>query len=250
MEHMEEQQPFKSLIAASSLVTALLYVAGFAYRWTYYYNFGVPELVYEMNIQSFFFVAMELIRTPGNFLKTFGILGACLAVFEALALYVRRIIMPRISISTSSANTSTKSGGNLLIDSLRAILIVSIIYSLSSQLGYKSFLNASIDSERNPRPRVILIDNRPSALAGKAACGSDYNEAINVIGSRKQLRLLLDSYATCSSTTSGIWRLLHRDSNFIYLFASSAQANRESDIKMKPRVFIIPNSSNVDLFFW
>ena len=247
---MEEQQPFKSLIAASSLVTALLYVAGFAYRWSYYYNFGVPELVYEMNIQSFFIVAMELIRTPGNFLKTFGILGACLAVFEVLALYMRRRIFPRMASSTSSTNTSTKSGGNLLIDSLRAILIVSVIYSLSSQLGYKSFLNASIDSESNPRPRVILIDNRPTDLAGKAACGSEYNETINVIGSRKQLRILLDSYATCSSTTSGIWRMLHRDNNFLYLFTSSSQANIQTGIKVRPRVFIVPNSSNVDLLFW
>ncbi len=193
---------------------------------------------------------MELIRTPGNFLKTFSTLGACLALFEVLTFYIRRRFLLKIPNPRSSTDTSTKSGGSLLVNSLRAILIVSIIYSLSSQLGYKSFLNASIDSERNPRPRVILIDNRPSAIAGKAACGSDYNETINVIGSRKQLRILLDSYATCSTASSGIWRLLHRDNKFLYLFASSSQASSESGIRVKPRVFIIPNSENVDLFFW
>lgn len=271
---MEEQQPFKSLIASSSLVAALLYVAGFAYRWSYYYNFGVPELVYEMNVQSFFIVAMELVRTPANLLKTFGALGACLAVFEIFLIFMRRKILATAPKSTNSMNISMKSGSNLLIDSLRAILILLIIYQLSSQLGRKSFLNDSTDSVNNYRPRVIIIDNRPSA--GKAACGSAYNNSINVFGSRQRLKFLLDNNATCSNTISGTWRLLHRDSNFLYLFLASPTpdsyesakkvkpwvlnflylfsnpppASPESEVRVKPWVTILPNSSDVELFFW
>ena len=33
--------PFTSLLAAGSLVFAVLLVAGFSYRWTSYYNFGL-----------------------------------------------------------------------------------------------------------------------------------------------------------------------------------------------------------------
>jgi len=41
----EKAQPFSALIKASSLIVAVLYLAGFSFRWGYYYNFGVQHLV-------------------------------------------------------------------------------------------------------------------------------------------------------------------------------------------------------------
>jgi hypothetical protein len=62
------RQPFGALISVSSLLAALLYVAGFAYRWAYYYNFGVQHVVFKLGVQSFLVTAIELIRTPHNLL--------------------------------------------------------------------------------------------------------------------------------------------------------------------------------------
>ena len=38
---VSKAQPFGALIAPSTLVVAVLYLAGFSYRWSYYYNFGL-----------------------------------------------------------------------------------------------------------------------------------------------------------------------------------------------------------------
>ena len=62
----EKVNPFAALIGVSSLLAALLYVAGFSYRWSYFYNFGVQHLVYKLGFQSFLITALELIRTPRN----------------------------------------------------------------------------------------------------------------------------------------------------------------------------------------
>src|SRR5215831_11408945 len=64
-------KPFSALISISSLLIGILYVAGFAYRWSYYYNFGVQHVVFTLSVQSFLVTSFELIRTPSNVLAFF-----------------------------------------------------------------------------------------------------------------------------------------------------------------------------------
>jgi hypothetical protein len=47
-EKSDKAQPFKALIAASSIIVAVLYLAGFSYHWSYYYNFGVHHLFFGL----------------------------------------------------------------------------------------------------------------------------------------------------------------------------------------------------------
>ncbi len=63
---IENRNPFGALLGVSALIAALLSVAGFTCRWSYYYNFGVQHLVFTLNFQSFLITAIELIRRPEN----------------------------------------------------------------------------------------------------------------------------------------------------------------------------------------
>jgi hypothetical protein len=83
-ETSEGTQPFKALLAASSLISALLYLAGFAFRWSYYYNFGVPHLIFSLSLQAILTSSMEMIKQPKNLLLTVACLGGSLVLVDLL----------------------------------------------------------------------------------------------------------------------------------------------------------------------
>src|SRR5215831_10946089 len=56
--------PFKALIAAWSLMFVVLSVAGYSYRWNYYYNFGLQSLVFGAPLDSLPVYAIEIVRNP------------------------------------------------------------------------------------------------------------------------------------------------------------------------------------------
>src|SRR5690349_15050108 len=62
-----EASPFGMLLGSSSLILAILFVAGFSYRWSYYYNFGLRYLALQVPVQSTVIGAIDLVRTPANF---------------------------------------------------------------------------------------------------------------------------------------------------------------------------------------
>src|SRR5579871_1890846 len=82
--------PFASLLAASSLVFAVLLVAGFSYRWTYYYNFGLKDLALAIPVQSVLLGALELIRTPSDALFTICVVALPLVVLNSILLVLDR----------------------------------------------------------------------------------------------------------------------------------------------------------------
>ena len=82
----EKAQPFSALIKASSLIVAVLYLAGFSYRWGYYYNFGVQHLVFNLSFQSILTASMEMIRLPRNLLITTVSLVGILLLRNPLAI--------------------------------------------------------------------------------------------------------------------------------------------------------------------
>src|SRR5260370_27211087 len=86
-----KSQPFGALIAASSLIVAVLYLAGFSFRWSYYYNFGVQHLVFGLSFQSILTASMEMIKLPANLLITTVSLIATLLIVNLVIFGIRRI---------------------------------------------------------------------------------------------------------------------------------------------------------------
>src|SRR5262245_3249004 len=120
--------PFGALLAASSLVAAILYVAGFAYRWSYYYNFGVQHIVYELGFQAVLMTAIELVRTPEHFLLflfwialPLVLVNALLSVVERGAQITHNALYRRVA---SAALRLLGLGSPLVVDAIRALVLI------------------------------------------------------------------------------------------------------------------------------
>src|SRR5262245_51787198 len=61
---VEPRSAFSALIGASSIVVAVLYATGFAFKWAYFYNFGVQYIVYTQSVSAIVISAIELVRQP------------------------------------------------------------------------------------------------------------------------------------------------------------------------------------------
>ena len=86
-----ERKAFGALIGAASIVVAVLFVAGFSYRWSYYYNFGLNHLLFGFSVDSVLASAIELIRKPANAAFTIGIVVASLVVVRVVLLIINAL---------------------------------------------------------------------------------------------------------------------------------------------------------------
>lgn len=217
-------QPFKPLIAASSLILALLYLAGFAFRWSYYYNFGVPHLVFSFSVQAILTASMELIKEPRNLMAVALVLIVSLVVVNLLISAARRTSQWQRpgKLQTLIAAVVRLLGfeNALVIDCARALVVFYVVYMLSSQVGYSRFRKDIVNSRENLLPAVTAIvegdDNLP------VACGKQWPTGTNFVGNGKLARELEQYHRTCTSETT-VWRLLYRDDKSIYLFASETK---------------------------
>jgi hypothetical protein len=237
-------QPFRALIASSSLITATLFVAGFSYRWSYYYNFGVPQIVYGLSPQSFFIAAMEMIREPVNLFHTIPCILAVLIGLElALALGQKSIrllsiVLPSRIVQLFKASSFDSS---LAADCARGATLLFTVFALASNIGYSHYLSAAMDTIDNSVPLATAVlsksDNESTTGLG---CGTGFNEKISVIGDMKRLRQVMEINATCSLPSTGRWRLLYRDVNTAYIFSSM---NELAPKGSRPLTIILPSSS-------
>jgi hypothetical protein len=241
---LEKTSPFSALISVSTLLAALLYVAGFSYRWSYYYNFGVQHVVYKLNFQSFLITAIELIRTPRNLMLFLAyivvpvfILNLILGILRTTAKY-DKTVGKIIASSMRVVGLESQLG----VDLLRAAIIVYSIYIFSSRLGYESFKAHVVNSYDNPLPAVtVVINDKGHELA--LSCGAKSKYGFQLIGDAKKIRIIQDAFRTCSSDAI-TWRLLYRDSDSIFLFASEPAEMAKGK---RPLTLIVPNSNNVFL---
>ena len=235
-------KPFSSLIAISSLLTAALFVAGFSYKWSYYFNFGVPQIIYELNLQSFLMAAIEMIREPQSLIYTVPLLVLAVISLELL-LVVTRIAFMRlfqyVPRKVSAFFVSSRFDYVLAADCARGATLLFAIYALASSIGYSHFLTAIEDSRYNPVPLVTAVLSS-SGEVSHLGCGKGFNENTAVIGGLKAYRDKMLGNITCNSQSTGSWRLLHRDSNFIYLY-QSLDPNTFSG--SKPLTIVLPSSS-------
>lgn len=239
---LDKAGPFGALIAASSLIAALLYVSGFSYRWAYYYNFGIQHIVFDLTFQSFLITAIELIRMPKNLFLSFLLIICPLIVLNGIIQFIRRaaasewnpwVKKPAVVLTTVFGLESP-----LIVESLRAVLIVYTVYMLSSHVGYVRFREHIIDSPDNPLPKVaVVIGKGEDANKLALSCGANTVPSVQVIGDAKRIRLIQEAFRTCN-TRGTTWRLLYRDKGSIVVFASKTRPAG------RPLTLVLPNNEN------
>lgn len=237
-------QPFGALIAASSLVVAVLYVAGFAYRWSYYYNFGVQHIVYELGVQVIVMTAIELVRTWDHLLLLALGVAVPLVLVNLLLAGLRRLRRSaRAGTGLTSALGALGLDSSLVVDALRALVLIYATYMVSSQLGYWTYTRHIVDSPDNPLPRVtVVLGDQEGGPARPLACGAEGRDT-PVVGDARTLREIQETFRTC--TGRGIvWRLLYRGGGTLVLFASEPAARIRG---RRPLTVVIPASDATSL---
>jgi len=234
--------PFGALLGASSLLVAVLYVAGFAYRWAYYYNFGAQHIVFSLSFPSILITAMELVKQPGNLLLSFLVILCPLILLNSV---VGHITQAGRSAESTPLNKGARVCTRLLaldsplvVDSLRAALLLYTTYMLSSQAGYAAFKQHSVNSPGNPLPAVtVIFGANQEKGTGPLSCGAQKDSMTQLIGDAEELRLVQEAYRTCSIGDTK-WRLLYRDHESIIIFASEVAGSGR-----RPLTLVLPTSA-------
>jgi hypothetical protein len=245
-------RPFKALIAASSFFVVVLAVAGFSLRWTYYYNFGLQNIVIEAPLSSLAFSAVEIIREPENIVTLLRLGLEFLVPFEILLWVLQRLSRsPRPFLRRNNEIAAIFSGlrGSLFADVIRASLIVFVAFRAGGIAGFDDYKVNVVDGT-SQLPRVTAIVNPADDAAKNAAfpfaCDTrplvdrTTPTAVPAFVGDPQTVTRINSGITCSSDTQR-WRLLYKDDKFVYIFLTVTEYGP------RPETLIIPNSDRLAL---
>jgi hypothetical protein len=184
----EDHSPFKALLAAWSLVVVVLAAGGFSSRWNYYYNFGLQNLVFQVPLTSLPVHAIEIVRNPENLIDLLKWVVFLLVPFEILhfalvwaANAARERWEDHIAWQSESSfgravSRLFKPGSPLLVDAIRAGLIVYIAFYVGGLAGTRDYrANVVEPTSRLPKwPRLWLpvppmagLGCRSSAIRGR-----------------------------------------------------------------------------------
>lgn len=238
--------PFKALIAGWSLAVVVLAVAGFSLRWTYYYNFGLYSLVLDAPLERLPVYAIEILRSRESladlaWLATTRLLPFHIALM-ALAL-ARQSTYRGLRVAAELTARITALDKALVVDTITAGIIITIAFVAGGNAGYRTY-NANVVEGTSRLPRVTVI-----ALADDAAAQLPITCDLARLTERTSptkrpfigdphMVDLMSGGAGCSSETRR-WRLLLRDDEHIYLFATV------SDIGRRPETLVLPTSDKV-----
>ncbi len=241
----EKALPFAALLGVSSLLAALLYLGGFAYRWSYFYNFGVQHIVFRLGAQSFLIASFEVARSSAGQLHLVLWVLLPIVAFNALLAGFRRLADGEGRGARAAAFTLRGSGlsSPLTVDLVRAAILLFGTYAVASTAGYQTFRAHAADGPANPLPAVtILLDD--AAKLGPLrvlACGAiDAAPApLSFIGDGDRLRALMRDLRTCGGPDSRwTWRLLYRDDQEVFVFAATAADLKAGDVR--PLTLAVP----------
>jgi hypothetical protein len=232
--------PFKALIAAWTFVAVAISVAGFSQRWAYFYNFGLQDLALAAPLSSLPVFAVQALRDSQN-------LGTCLLMIlefllplqiaeigiQALRVWRERSRAAKMVFSGVAALGLTNP---LVLDSIRAALVVYIAFVVGGIAGYRDYL-FNVSEVTSRLPHVTLVGRQGEnglpwecgSSNGKSGAGKFF------IGSPLTVRRM-EMSATCSPDWS-TWRLLYRDDHFIYVF------NTVQDLRSRPDTLVVPTES-------
>jgi hypothetical protein len=240
--------PFKALLAGWSLVIAVLSVAGYSFRWTYYYNFGLPSLVLTAPLASLPVYAIEIIRNPDNLAHLVKLIVLYLLPLNLALLALKR--------ARNFQHTTLRAGARFVIrllalenpfvvESMTATLLLFIAFHVGGEAGYRAYLNNALEStSKLPRATLISMTGSPE-LPQSIACDTralkDRGVTVTppLIGDPMEA-VRLGGGAACSNDNRS-WRLLLRDDKFIYLFATVRTVGE------RPETLVLPNSDKTTL---
>ena len=238
--------PFSTLLAASSMVLAVLLVAGFSYRWAYYYNFGLKDLAIQAPVQALAISALELIRTPAEAWSTLLIVALPMFVLSFTIAALQRLGASSSQHSRLRALATWSVSSPLMLDSARAVVLLYTAYWAGSEAGLRKFLTHVVESPANSLPKVTVAGGgKTQDVSFPIACTpADWTGAAPgrsavppVVGSPAAVDAFRQGLA-CNAQGTRSWRLLYRDDRFIYLFATGAAEAR-------PATVILPNNDSI-----
>jgi hypothetical protein len=233
--------PFATLLATGSLVLAVLLVAGFSYRWAYYYNFGLKDLAIQAPVQSIAISALELIRTPSEAWRSLLIVGVPMAVLSLLISLIQRLTSRYQTVMKHwpwSALISMVIENQLVIDIVRAIVLIYAAFWAGSEAGYQKFMVHIIESPANTLPTVTVVisdkaADRPSAIsctqADWSASPLKQLPSTPIVGSSSTIKAFREGLG-CNVRGYRTWRLLYRDEKFTYLFVTGKGVARPTTL--------------------
>jgi hypothetical protein len=253
-EQLEEQAitavspPFKALIAAWSLIFVVLSVAGYSFRWNYYYNFGLQSLVFGAPLDSLPVYAIEIVRNPAAI--------AHLIVLALIYLLPFQLLLIALQAMRKTRRKHLRSGGEfivrvlgldnrLVVEGMVAALIIIIAFRAGGDAGYQAYIRNVVEGRSN-LPRVTAIaragsSDSPLPITCDTHTFKDAAPSVSFLGEPEAVADLR-SGTTCSTRQTS-WRLLLRDEKFVYLFATVQNEN------LRPQTLILPNSDRFILVF-
>jgi hypothetical protein len=252
LKSMHDSSPFVALVGVASLVVAVLYLIGFSFRWSYYYNFGAQHIIYKLEFQTFLVAAFELLRSHTHF--------ALLILMIASPMVALNLLLTALGTSKAQAwqriaqlLTTTGLLSPLVIDVLRALIVIAPSYYVASSAGTDLFRQHLFSDQTNPLPTVTVLLNVDSAGATSALlCGADAKKAeqATFIGQPGFFSYLQKFYKTCNLDSTRSWRLLYRDDAQIIIFAAEAQPNiPNSSTAGRPLTLVLPAAASAALVF-
>ena len=225
---------------------AVLLVAGFSYRWAYYYNFGLKDLAIQAPVQALAISALELIRTPAEAWSTLLIVALPMFVLSFTIAALQRLGASSSQHSRLRALATWSVSSPLMLDSARAVVLLYTAYWAGSEAGLRKFLTHVVESPENSLPKVTVAGGgKTQDVSFPIACTpADWTGAAPgrsavppVVGSPAAVDAFRQGLA-CNAQGTRSWRLLYRDDRFIYLFATGAAEAR-------PATVILPNNDSI-----
>jgi len=248
MANVEVPAPFKALLSGWSLIVVVLSVAGYSFRWNYYYNFGLQSLVLSAPLESLPVYAIEIARNPRFFIDLFQLGLMYLLPYQFTLLALRRacdVQNERIRTTTRFIVHTLALDNPLLVDGLLALLILIVAFRAGGEAGYRTYLtNAAESTSRLPKVTAIARADSNLPFIGcdtSTFKKSDPSMTPRFVGEPSVIDSLTAGKACTSEQWS--WRLLLRDEKFVYLFATV------KDPKERPETLVLPNSEDLTLVF-
>jgi hypothetical protein len=240
---------FKALVAGWSLIVVILSVAGYSYRWNYYYNFGLQSLVLNAPLESLPVYAIEIVRNPAFVTDVFKQFIFYLLPFHLflLGLKVTRQKNNRLQPIAVTVISLFALDNRLLTDVLAAGIILFIAFQTGGDAGYRTYLENVVESTSPLSHVTVVAKNDPAKSPLLLACDtstfkvSETTKILPFLGDPTVVQAL-HAGAACS-TKNWSWRLLLRDEKFIYLFSTV------KDSSQRPRTLVLPNQDELTLVF-
>ena len=240
--------PFRALIAGWTLIVVILSVAGYSYRWNYYYNFGLQSLVLAAPLGSLPVYAIEIVRNPASLAELLGVALLYLLPFHAMLLALGRARGARSARLRKTVRFIMRTlalDNRLLVEALAAALIILVAFRVGGDAGYHAYLRNVLESTSTLPKVTALAQSGSSESVLPITCNAPrLNKADPLVnppylGEPDVVESLLAG--TACTTDQWSWRLLLRDEKFVYIFATVQ--NRTT----RPQTLILPNNDTLTL---